>query len=184
MKGVKGPARTFDYGEARRLRGTGLTYPAIAERFGVTAEAVRYACRGTAINNTATSAASIERRQRQNDGHADRVSLRRFVELTEHDPPVSMNGSCAVCGKQRHPERSATYAQGCAEIDAFCSVTCARVFHGTSLPKPARAGAPEKIAICGTGTAYKKGCRCDACRAVTRDYQARKRARQLEARTA
>lgn len=36
--------RRFDWDEARRLRSEGMSYPKIADMFGVTPEAVRYAC--------------------------------------------------------------------------------------------------------------------------------------------
>lgn len=49
------------------------------------------------------------------------------------DPPVRPDGLC-VCGKPRHPERSAKYAGGLAEADAFCRTECARDYHGCSLP--------------------------------------------------
>jgi hypothetical protein len=174
---AKGPERSFDYGEARRLLETGLSSDAVGERLGVSGRAVRYACRGAVINRTTTSAATAERRKRQTDGHTDRVSLRRFVELTADDPPIPRNGTCAVCGKPRHPERSRGYAQGCAEIDAFCSSTCARKFHGTSLA-PKRHGARKPgIDVCGTSAAYRHGCRCDACKQYERTRKAASRAR-------
>lgn len=179
-----GMVRTFDYGEARSLRASGLTFVAIGELLGVTAEAVRYACRGAQINTTSTSVATKERRRRQAAGDADRVSLRRFAELTAHDPPLPSDGSCAVCGNPRRPERSVNYAKGCAEIDAFCSSTCARSFHGTTLPERDTHGRPAGIPICGTYTAYRRGCKCFDCLAASAEQQRRKRQRIREARVA
>ncbi len=46
------------------------------------------------------------------------------------DPPVRADGRCSVCKKSRQPERSKRYAGIVAETDPFCSVDCARVFHG------------------------------------------------------
>lgn len=180
MAGSRHVARTFDYDEARRLRGSGLTFVAIGAQLGVTAEAVRYACRGGMVNRTATSSATVERRRRQAAGDADRVSLRRFAELTAHDPAVPLDGSCVVCGRQRHPERSQAYAKGCAEIDAFCSSTCARRFHGTTIVQRDAPGRPASIPICGTYTAYKLGCRCVQCLAASAEQQRRKRQRIRE----
>lgn len=61
--------------------------------------------------------------------------LARFALLTADEPPVRSDGRCAVCAKKRNPERSARYAPGCAEIDAFCSSDCARKWHGNPLPE-------------------------------------------------
>jgi hypothetical protein len=50
------------------------------------------------------------------------------------DPPLRPDGRCAVCHKPRRPERSRRYGGAVAELDPFCSVTCARQYHGTMLP--------------------------------------------------
>jgi hypothetical protein len=99
--------------------------------------------------------------------------LARFAELTKDEPAVPADGSCAVCGKPRKPERSRKYAHGCAEIDPFCSVECARKFHGTSLPIIPHQGLKAGIPICGTQNGYRMGCRCDACRRSMRDAKRR-----------
>lgn len=61
------------------------------------------------------------------------------------DPPVRPDGRCAVCPKLRDPAQSSRYARHEAALDPFCSATCARVFHGTSLPEPVKGGARPKI---------------------------------------
>jgi hypothetical protein len=78
---------------------------------------------------------------------AERLELeRRFARLTVGEPPVRDDGRCCMCNRMRRPEQSRTYAGGCAEMDPFCSSTCARRFHGTSLPTK-RAGTPrERVA--------------------------------------
>jgi DNA-binding CsgD family transcriptional regulator len=175
---VGGP-RTFDYEAARALRRQGKTYAQIGEELDVTAEAVRYACKGTPMAN---SSATVARIKRQDAGDADRASLMRFAQLTAHDPPIPADGSCAICGRPRRPEQSAKYAKGCAEIDAFCSSTCARKFHGTYVPPPENRGrfkaAPPEH---GTSRGYRSGCSCEQCLAFERN---RSQLRRLKAKEA
>lgn len=49
------------------------------------------------------------------------------------DPPIPASGKCAVCGKSRQTKRSLQYGKDAAEGDPFCSVNCAREYHGTQL---------------------------------------------------
>jgi hypothetical protein len=49
------------------------------------------------------------------------------------DPAVRPDGMCAQCGKPRHPEWSLKYGGPAAGLDAFCSATCCREYHGTQL---------------------------------------------------
>lgn len=111
------------------------------------------------------------------------------------DPPVPPDGTCATCGKPRDPERSRKYARLEADRDPFCSVRCCRSFHGTMIEEQATRvptvksqswarqqysrGYPlDKVSIpvCGTTTAYKRGCRCDQCRAAARESKRQWRA--------
>lgn len=50
------------------------------------------------------------------------------------DPAVRADGLCVVCDKPRHPERSAKYAKGIAELDPFCSNVCARDWYANPIP--------------------------------------------------
>lgn len=65
--------------------------------------------------------------------------------IFDGDPPVREDGLCLVCLGARHPERSARYAKGIAELDAFCSSTCSRAWHGTSLPASTEYGRPRRL---------------------------------------
>jgi hypothetical protein len=56
------------------------------------------------------------------------------LSLTRPDPPVPADGSCYVCGKPRHPERSKRYAPGIAALDPFCSNMCCRAYHMNPVP--------------------------------------------------
>jgi hypothetical protein len=46
------------------------------------------------------------------------------------DPPVRKDGRCSQCGQPRHPQRSRKYGQAAAELDPFCSSSCAKAWHG------------------------------------------------------
>jgi hypothetical protein len=61
------------------------------------------------------------------------------------DPPMRADGLCAVCLGPRHPERAARYAREIAAMDPFCSSTCARAWHGTSLPASTEYGRPRRL---------------------------------------
>ena len=50
------------------------------------------------------------------------------------DPRIPPDGSCAVCGKPRQPQRSRRYGRLEAERDPFCSSPCAREWHKNPLP--------------------------------------------------
>lgn len=63
-----------------------------------------------------------------------------IVVAVEEDPAVRADGRCAVCPKLRDLGQSSRYAKDAAALDPFCSATCARMFHGTSLPPVARGG--------------------------------------------
>lgn len=109
--------------------------------------------------------------------------LERFARLTFDEPAVRKDGHCHVCLKPRRPERSQTYAKGCAQIDAFCSSDCARIYHRNPLPeRPTHPGRPPRVALCGSSAAYKQGCRCDTCRAAQTAYGRAKRAREAAQR--
>ncbi len=125
-----GRPRTFDYERAREMRVGGMTYQAIADMLGTNAEAIRYACKGI---GPVIKQPKLRKPKEMVPATAEQESLRRFALLTAHDPPIPPDGSCAICAKPRNTERSAKYAKGCAEIDAFCSTQCARYYHGTSL---------------------------------------------------
>lgn len=65
------------------------------------------------------------------------------------DPPVRGDGLCAVCLKPRHPERAAKYAREVAEMDPYCSSTCARAWHENPVPEQsiwAKPGPPTRTA--------------------------------------
>ena len=51
------------------------------------------------------------------------------------DPPVRPDGNCVICRKPRKPERSRKYAGATAQLDPFCSNTCARAWYGNPIPE-------------------------------------------------
>lgn len=61
------------------------------------------------------------------------------------DPPVRKDGRCWDCQEPRRPERSRKYGKAAAELDPFCSVECARRYHGTSLPENMASGRPAQF---------------------------------------
>lgn len=56
------------------------------------------------------------------------------ASIFANDPPVRPDGCCAVCGEPRKPERSRRYAGVTAELDPFCSNSCARAWHANPIP--------------------------------------------------
>src|SRR5262245_48295450 len=94
------------------------------------------------------------------------------------DPRVRKDNLCVQCMK---PRRTVTremrqYAGDQIERDPFCSSTCCRAWHGTSLAPPAKA--PPRMARHGTtGSAYKNGCRCEECVGAQREISRRRRER-------
>lgn len=92
------------------------------------------------------------------------------------DSPIPPDGSCAVCGQPRQPERSRKYAGAEAELDPFCSNMCARVYYGQ--PDLDRQGRERALAgnhrtrahshiVHGTRESYRT-CACPKCVAAVK----------------
>ncbi len=54
--------------------------------------------------------------------------------MSVSEPKPRKDGSCLVCGKKRHPERSRRYGGVHAELDAFCCTEHARAWWKNPLP--------------------------------------------------
>jgi len=104
------------------------------------------------------------------------------------DPPVRADKRCHVCKgpRGRIPKtlvkRTAAELVSALAADPFCSATCARVFHGTSLPATGkRHGKKAGPLKHGTEWGYVRGCRCDDCTAEGRAARPRRRERRAAA---
>lgn len=71
---------------------------------------------------------------RKKQSATTRISEQEAQRITKADPPPNPDGSCLICRKQRHPERSKSYAGVTAELDPFCSCECARVWYQNPIP--------------------------------------------------
>ncbi len=67
------------------------------------------------------------------DSHKPWRGNESLVEL-KPVPPVPKDGTCIVCGKKRHPERSRRYGGVHAELDPFCCSAHARLWFENPLP--------------------------------------------------